>query len=335
MAKVKAAPQAPKAAQPKGPLLKLLVLTALMTFIVIVLGAATRVADAGLSCPDWPTCYGQWFPFPAPEGGYHAEGITYTLTQVLLEWTHRLTASLTGFLLLASLFFAYKFRGENKRVFRVGLFALLALLTQVKMGGITVWLDNINWSVALHLGNAMIFYSLLIAMISAAVRPANVTPIKAALRTKLLMVLAYVMVFFTMLAGAMVFSTHAGGVCGGLFDCVGSWWPADDVAQQIHMIHRYMVALTIFTLLALRIEARREHPALNKTAKVAEAFIIVQIALGILTLYSFSHYANFYQFLSVAHLAWGTVLLTVVLTGCLKLLWGEKDPTIKIMPGHP
>lgn len=328
----KTAPQNSKSAK---LLRQLLVWTALMTFVVIVLGAATRVADAGLSCPDWPKCYGQWLPFPAPEGGYVAEGVSYTLTQVLLEWGHRLSASIVGFMLLASLFFAYKGRQENKRVWRVGLFALLALLSQIKMGGITVWLDNVNWSVALHLGNAMIFYSLLIAMISAAVRPANVKPIAANTRTKLLFVLSYVMVFFTMLAGAMVSTSYAGGVCGGLFDCAGSWWPADDVAQQIHMIHRYMVGLTILTILALRIETRTEHPALRKSAKVAEVFIIVQIALGILTLYSFSHYANFYQVLSVAHLAWGAILLTVLLTGCLKLLWGEKDPAIKIMPGHP
>ena len=26
--------------------------------MVILLGAFTRLADAGLGCPDWPTCYG-------------------------------------------------------------------------------------------------------------------------------------------------------------------------------------------------------------------------------------------------------------------------------------
>ena len=27
-------------------------------FVVIGLGAWTRLADAGLGCPDWPGCYG-------------------------------------------------------------------------------------------------------------------------------------------------------------------------------------------------------------------------------------------------------------------------------------
>lgn len=30
-----------------------------LTLVVIMLGAYTRLADAGLGCPDWPGCYGQ------------------------------------------------------------------------------------------------------------------------------------------------------------------------------------------------------------------------------------------------------------------------------------
>ena len=40
----------------------LAVLTALavaLTACVVVFGAFVRLSDAGLSCPDWPTCYGR------------------------------------------------------------------------------------------------------------------------------------------------------------------------------------------------------------------------------------------------------------------------------------
>ena len=30
-----------------------------LAFVVIVLGAFVRLSDAGLGCPDWPTCYGK------------------------------------------------------------------------------------------------------------------------------------------------------------------------------------------------------------------------------------------------------------------------------------
>lgn len=326
---------APQATQKSTPLLTLLVWTAVLTFTLIILGAATRVADAGLSCPDWPKCYGLWLPFPAPEGGFVSEGVHYTTLQVALEWSHRLNASIVGLFLLASLFFAYKARKQNKRVWKLGLFTAFTLFTQIKLGGVTVWLDNINWSVALHLGNAVIFYSLLIATIAAACRPAKSTGIDTTLMTRVLFIMSYVMVFVTMIIGAMVSTSHAGGICGGLFDCVGSWWPADDNYQRLHMMHRFSAVLTFLTLIALYLEGRNQNAALKKSAKVALIFGTIQVALGILTLYSFTHYGDFYQLLSVTHLAWATVLLTVVLTGVIKIFWGEKDPTIKVLPGHP
>lgn len=38
---------------------RLALAAAVMTFCVIVFGAFVRLSNAGLSCPDWPTCYGQ------------------------------------------------------------------------------------------------------------------------------------------------------------------------------------------------------------------------------------------------------------------------------------
>ena len=43
--------------QPKSGF-KLAAAATLFTFVVIILGAFTRLVDAGLGCPDWPACYG-------------------------------------------------------------------------------------------------------------------------------------------------------------------------------------------------------------------------------------------------------------------------------------
>ena len=42
----------------------LLVVTTLLAFLVIGLGAYVRLSDAGLGCPDWPGCYGHYLGIP-------------------------------------------------------------------------------------------------------------------------------------------------------------------------------------------------------------------------------------------------------------------------------
>ena len=38
---------------------KLTLITTSLAFFVVLLGAYTRLKDAGLGCPDWPGCYGK------------------------------------------------------------------------------------------------------------------------------------------------------------------------------------------------------------------------------------------------------------------------------------
>ena len=39
---------------------RIALIAAVLAFGVVVLGAYVRLSDAGLGCPDWPTCYGHW-----------------------------------------------------------------------------------------------------------------------------------------------------------------------------------------------------------------------------------------------------------------------------------
>ena len=59
--------------------------------IQILLGAWVRLTGSGLSCPDWPLCYG--FFFPTYNKINELGIIEYSYFQVFLEWIHRANAA--------------------------------------------------------------------------------------------------------------------------------------------------------------------------------------------------------------------------------------------------
>ena len=70
---------------------------------VIVFGAFVRLSNAGLSCPDWPTCYGRaTWPGAAQEVSEHAASAIrpFETHKAWREQVHRMIAGLLGVLVL-------------------------------------------------------------------------------------------------------------------------------------------------------------------------------------------------------------------------------------------
>ena len=278
-----------------------------------------------MSCPDWPKCYGLWWPWPESRvaGGYMVDGTHYQAYQVALEWGHRLLAMLTGYMLLGITVISFLPKYRSFRIWPIAILSCVVLAVQVKLGGVTVWYNNVPWSVALHLGNALIFFAALlwlrrkVALVGQiAVPPSVPTWLKG------LFIGFAGLVLLIMMVGATVSSSYAGGICGGLPSCGGMWWPQDNL-QQVHMIHR-AAALAVFALsIVLMICAKKVAPELRKTAKGLHILVLVQAVFGIITLYSFSHYPSWYQQLSLIHLGWGVFVWMGAVGSLLTLRYGK------------
>jgi len=119
---------------------------AFCTFLLIMAGALVTGNDAGLSVPDWPTSFGT-FRMPRMVGG------------VKFEHGHRMIAGTVG--ILTILLAVWLWRQESRRWIRwVGFAAVMAVLGQATLGGITVlWFLPVPISAA-HATLAQIFFCL-------------------------------------------------------------------------------------------------------------------------------------------------------------------------------
>jgi cytochrome c oxidase assembly protein subunit 15 len=306
------------------PTLRLATLLLVLTYVVIILGAATRVFDAGVSCPDWPHCYGVWNPFnPAnmPPGGYVSLGVTYQWWQVALEWTHRFCVSIVSLVLLALLAGAWRRPRHEWAVLRI---VLSLLIVQIALGGLTVLRGNVPWSVAVHLGTAMLLFGAIVwyrRAVAAGKPPYKVPAVTPGVRAALCALPCLVLLL--MMVGAYVSSSHAGPVCGGLFSCGGQWWPAD-LPQHSHMMHRYLAFTLLLASGGLIALTKRQAPWLRHGAVVLHGMVWAQAGWGIATLYSFIYYPEWYRVLSLCHLAWGTLVWMIAVGLASNLAFGRQ-----------
>lgn len=129
---------------------------AIATWMVMAIGSATRVMNAGLACPDWPLCYGTVLP---------AEQMNL---QVFLEWFHRLVASSVGFATIVLFGASWYYRQELPKWLPWATAGALSLVVfQGILGGLTVTQLLRFDIVTAHLGTGLLFFSSLLAIATA------------------------------------------------------------------------------------------------------------------------------------------------------------------------
>ena len=127
--------------------------TLVATYVVMLLGAYTSAIGAGLSCPDWPTCYGTVIPFLHPAIVADAP---YSAWQIFAEWAHRGLAMIAGLLILGTAIAAWRTQRDRPVVVWSATSALVLLPIQVALGRFTVTRLLQPVIVTAHLGTAVL-----------------------------------------------------------------------------------------------------------------------------------------------------------------------------------
>lgn len=253
-------------------------IAALLTFALIVLGAVVRRTGSGLSCPDWPTCYGHMVLTPSTFAAIPNTGYYYW--QVMLEWTHRLIAgTILSPILLVVAIVAFTQRRRIAYAGRVAVIMLVLLVIQAILGGVTVLDQNSPWSVAIHLGNALLLLTAILWLFERSREPARL--IGASLRTPVIALVAWIITLITMMSAAMVAKSGASLACSSWPLCGDTLWPdMSDSLILIHMTHRILAALSGIAVLVLFLATRNADRSVTHLGAVTLGVAIVQILLG-------------------------------------------------------
>lgn len=99
------------------------IFVACATFFLIIAGALVTSNDAGLATPDWPLSNGQFFP--------------EMVGNLFWEHGHRMVATTVGMLTIVLMVYILV-KEKRPWVRKLGVFALLAVIAQGLLGGLTV-----------------------------------------------------------------------------------------------------------------------------------------------------------------------------------------------------
>ncbi|WP_420551113.1 COX15/CtaA family protein [Litorivicinus lipolyticus] len=303
--------------QRANTLTKLAVIAVFFALIVIGKGAYTRLADAGLGCPDWPGCYGH-LTVPSGDKVVAAElafpDAPVESYKAWVEMIHRYLATALGLLIIVITVLGLKWApaGKSSGWPRKHLiFLLLFVCLQGAFGAWTVTLKLWPKIVTLHLLGG---FTVLTLLSLAAIRFSRWRPDAGVdgdrahgLRALLPMGWVAMAVLCTQIfLGGWTSTNYAALACPDLPTCQGEMWPETDFQSgfnllqeigpnylggkldnasriAIHQSHRIgaIVATLVISGLALALIRRGRGTVYGRLGQLMLVALSVQIALGL------------------------------------------------------
>ena len=291
---------------PQDRIRRLIWKMAIATLILMAIGSATRVMNAGLACPDWPLCYGTLVPTQQMN------------LQVFLEWIHRLDASLIGLMAIALVTLSVWYRRDLPAWTPwASVFALGLIVFQGVLGGLTVTQLLRFDIVTAHLGTALLFFMTLLVM-GVMLLPYRGTGTVG--RLPWVSLTAAGLIYAQSLSGALVGSRWA------LHQCLAGSQLC--LVLNSHLFGVLPASVSVLAVVMLAWQTAALHPALRQLAKLAGGLLLLQVLLGVAT---FRLHLQI-EPLTVMHQTIGAMLLGTLVCFSVLALRDRSTTTTQIAP---
>jgi len=291
---------------------KTAIATIIATIILISVGSLVRITGAGLGCPDWPKCWGCWFPPSSieevdmayiQEKGYDIQ--EFNPIKMWTEYVNRLVGVAIGFLVFLTFLRSVRYLKSQPAIFWYSCLSFALVGFQGWLGGQVVRSGLQPGIITLHMALAVLLLCVLIYATFKTGQDRNLENIAPGLCTKLtrLSILLFVFTCIQMLIGTQVregidpFIKDAGGLPRS------EWLGQIGVIDHVHRLSSWLVLITGIIIYRV-IKTTRSAGFLPAVSRWLVAGIVLQILLGVLLAY-----ASLPRSAQVLHLTLATLLL--------------------------
>ena len=276
-------------------------ITIALAFVVVVLGAYTRLSDAGLGCPDWPGCYGN-ISVPESQDSIDKSNRAFAArpleqSKAWKEMIHRYAAGTLGLLIFSLAFMSWKNRSRRGSQRLLPLVLAMLVIIQAMLGMWTVTLLLKPIVVMGHLLGGMTILLLLVWSNLKQTYQVSYHDIRKIKPLYAWVLLSLAVVFVQISLGGWTSANYAALICPDFPKCQGQWWPPVDFREgfvpwrglgtnyefgvlgaaartAVHMSHRIGAVFTLLFVGAVSVKA-----ALGSDRKIKRAGIVVFLVL--------------------------------------------------------
>src|SRR2546430_1864964 len=280
-----------------------------VTYFLIALGGTVLATDSGLSCPDWPLCYGQAYS----SGTYH----------VFLEQFHRFAAVTVSILIVLLLIGIIAWARKDRALLTLAVAAPVLLAVQIVLGGLTVLWKLPPQIITAHLATALAIFAIVITIAVLSGKPARrgdgLSSPEHPAKTRKFAQLAIsnaLLVYILMLLGSYVTGSEAGLACTGWPFCTPAPWAVSNHLASINILHRVFAVFVGFVMLWTVISALHRWRVARGQAIVGLVggmlFICQAVVGGLIVLLEEPALVGGLH-LALATAVWGTLVLLAAL----------------------
>jgi len=323
------------------PSYSLVLFASFFAMCVVILGAWTRLEDAGLGCPDWPGCYGFITVPETAEEIAQAEAAfpdaPFEAEKAWPEVIHRYFAGTLGLLIIIINVVAWTNRNRADQPFKLPLLLFMLVIAQGMFGMWTVTLKLWPQVVTTHLLGGFTKLSLLwLLSLLLNNRPWQqpTVPVSQWQNLRPLALIALILLVGQITLGGWTSSNYAALACPDLPTCQGRWLPPMNFAEgfnvtqeigpnylggqmdgearvAIHMAHRMGAVLVTLVLgfLIFKLYKNAGSREMTRLTHVLLGLLILQVSLGISNIVF-----SLPLWVAVAHNAGGALLLLTLVT---------------------